>query len=170
MVQIPVELIAAGNNSIKIGAGLADINSTGGSPDDKVIYTLKIGGITMEGYSSVFPKAQGSTITVYYDYDGDNIYDGTQTLEIGPNPQDIFDPENDSIDDAILRLLDNLNFISDANPGSYGAGTAGNPYDGINSTNPIDLQLVSDIEINSGYISGVPTLWNPVKLEINIWI
>ncbi|MEM7815501.1 MAG: VWA domain-containing protein, partial [Candidatus Aenigmatarchaeota archaeon] len=41
IVQIPVQYIGTGNNSIRIGTGLSSINGTGGSPDDRIIYTLK---------------------------------------------------------------------------------------------------------------------------------
>ncbi len=169
-VHIPVELIGPGNNSIRIGTGYAPDNSTGGSPDNKVIYRLKIMNITMEGFSGVFPKAKGSTVTIYYDYDGDNVYDGYSVFSYGTDPYDIFDPYNDSLDDSLLRLLDNLNFVSDINPNSYGNGTAVNPYDGVNQTNPIDLQIISEIEILSSKISGVPSLWGPVGMEMLVWI
>ncbi|MCX6814419.1 MAG: VWA domain-containing protein, partial [Candidatus Aenigmarchaeota archaeon] len=149
IVQIPVSYTAKGNNSVRIGTGLSAINGTGGSPDDRVIYTLKIGGIAFEQYSDVFPKAKGATVTVYYDINGDNVYDGYSNVSYGPDPSDIFDPQNDSIDDSFMRLMDSLNFIGDLNPSSYGNGTLGNPYDGINQINPVDLQITSDVEFDS---------------------
>jgi hypothetical protein len=41
IVQIPAELISSGNNSVRIGTGLGSNNATGGSPDDRVIYTMR---------------------------------------------------------------------------------------------------------------------------------
>jgi hypothetical protein len=120
-------------------------------------------------YGDVFPRARGSTNTVYYDLDNDGTSDGSTQISIGPEPTDMFDPMNDSIDDALARLLDQLNFIGDANPGSYGDGTVGNPYDGIDSTNPIDLDVGSQVTIATGFTEGVPSLWGPAVLEIRVW-
>ncbi|MFH1364772.1 MAG: hypothetical protein ABIH52_03905, partial [Candidatus Aenigmatarchaeota archaeon] len=171
VVQIPPLLVEAGkNNSIRLGTGASIDNATGGSPDARPIYTIRIGGLNLEGYSDIFPKGKGSTVTVYYDYDGDNTVDGSAVVAVGPEPTDIFDPINDSIDDAFMRLLDNLNFILDVNDGSYGDGNILNPYDGVNQTNPIDLQITSDVEFASSTISDIPTLWGPAELEIRTWI
>ncbi|MEM7815502.1 MAG: hypothetical protein QXN71_00070, partial [Candidatus Aenigmatarchaeota archaeon] len=128
-----------------------------------------ISGIAFEQYSDVFPKAKGSTVTVYYDYDGDNNYDGYMTVSVGPEPSDIFDPENDSIDDSFMRLMDSINFIWDSNPNSYGNGTAENPYDGISPQNPVDLQITSEVEFESVTASEIPSLWGPAIMEIRIW-
>jgi len=168
-VQVPVSYIGTGNNSVRIGTGLSSANGTGGSPDDRVIYSLKIDGIVFEQYSDVFPRAKGSTVTVYYDSNGDNVYDGYSQVSFGSDPSDIFDPENDSIDNSFMRLMDSLNFIWDANPNSYGNGTLENPYDGVSQTNPIDLQITSDVEFDAVTASGITSLWGPATMEIRIW-
>ena len=170
IINIPVSYISQGNNSVKIGTGLAPENGTGGSPDDRVVYTIRISGITLEGYSKVFPKAKGSSVTVYYDIDGDDIYDGFSAISYGPEPDDVFDPDNDSVDDAFMRLLDDLNFVYDKNPDSYGNGSLENPYDGINSTNPIELQITSEIEFDTLTVADVPSMWGPSRLETRVWI
>jgi hypothetical protein len=169
VLNIPVQYIASGNNSVRIGTGMNTLNGTGGSGDNRIIYTLKIGGISFEEYSSVFPKAKGSTVTVYYDSNGDNVYDGYTQVQVGPDPSDIFDPENDSVDDSFMRLMDGLNFLGDLSPGSYGNGTAQNPYDGVDLSNPIDLQITSDVEFDTVTASGIPSLWGPAIMEIRIW-
>lgn len=170
-INIPVEyLTAGGNNSIKIGTGIIPDNGTGASPDDRVIYTISIGGIGLVGYSDVFPELKGCTVDIYSDTDGDNIADKTYTVSVGPEPSDEFNPKNDSIDDAFMRLLDKLNFIYDSNENNYGTGTALDPYDGVNSTNPIDIEITSDISFNSNFISDVPSLWGPATLEVHTWI
>ena len=173
VVDIPVELVSTGdNNSVRIGTGFSSINGTGGSPDSRVIYTGRIGGITLEGYSDVFEKANGSTVTVYYDYDGDNVSDGSTVVQIGSYPSDVFDPYNDAVDNAFMRLMDNLNVLWDSNPGGIGNGSAQDPYDGgiVSSDNPIDFQIPPDIRFDSASISGVPSMWGPVELEVRIWI
>jgi hypothetical protein len=170
VVNVPLPYVAPGNNSIRIGTGLnSSGNGTGASGDDRIIYTLKIDGVFLEEYSRVFPKGKGSTVTVYYDYNGDNVYDGYSQVAYGPDPSDIFDPENDSVDDSFMGLMDMMNFIMDANPSSYGNGTAGNPYDGINQTNPVDLQITSDVAFDTVMAEGIPSLWGPAVMEIRIW-
>jgi len=169
IVQIPVSYTAKGNNSVRIGTGLSTANGTGGSLDDRIIYMFKIGGIAFEQYSEVFPKAKGATVNVYYDINGDNVYDGFSQVSYGHDPSDVFDPENDSIDDSFMRLMDSLNFIADLNPGSYGNGTVDNPYDGVSSSNPLDLQITSDVEFDSVTATDIPSLWGPAVMEIRIW-
>jgi len=44
IVQIPADLIGSGNNSVRIGTGFSTANATGGSPDDRVIYTMAVKG------------------------------------------------------------------------------------------------------------------------------
>ncbi len=170
IVTVPVEYVGTGNNSVKLGTGTSSDSPTGASVDDKVIYTLRLGNISQTGYSTPFSKSSGSTMTVYYDIDGDNIEDGSSVIMYGPNPGDIFDPTNDAIDDSFLRLMDTLNFVYDINEGSYGNGTMENPYDGVNTTNPIEFQITQDeVNFEFGEISGVPSLWGPANLEIVLW-
>jgi hypothetical protein len=44
IVQIPANNISSGNNSVGIGTGISPSSATGGSPDDRVIYTVRIKG------------------------------------------------------------------------------------------------------------------------------
>ncbi len=170
IINIPVNLLTpGGNNSVRIGTGLGPTNGTGGSPDSRVIYTLGITGIGLQGYSDVFHKLKGSTVTIYYDNNGDNSPDGSTSVQIGPYPSDVFDPQNDSIDDAFMRLMDMLDFINDQNPDTYGSGTVVDPYDAVNQSNPIDLEITHEVSFVSEYISQIPSLWGPSELEIRIW-
>ena len=57
IVQIPSNLLETGKmNYIAIGTGLSPMNSTGGSPDDKVIYKFVVSGIV--GYGDVFNSSE----------------------------------------------------------------------------------------------------------------
>jgi len=56
IVQIPVDTVDVGNNSVRIGSGLTPTNATGGSPDDRVIYTGRVKGSV--GYGDVFNTSQ----------------------------------------------------------------------------------------------------------------
>lgn len=169
-VHIPAGLLTEGNNSVKIGTGLAATNATGGSPDSRVIYTIRFPSLNLEGYSGVFPKQEGATVTVYVDLTGDDVHDIEQVISYGPNPADFFDPYNDSIDDAFMRLMDNFNILFDDNVGSYGDGSAGDPYDGLNDTNPIEFELSEDLTIDSTSVTGITSLWGPATLTINVWV
>ncbi len=52
IVQVPVNLIDTGNNYVCIGTGFNVTNATGGSPDDRLIYTVRVTGSV--GYGDVF--------------------------------------------------------------------------------------------------------------------
>jgi hypothetical protein len=56
IVQIPVNKLSSGNNSVRIGTGLKPQNATGGSPDNRVIYTARVSGKV--GYGDVFNTSQ----------------------------------------------------------------------------------------------------------------
>jgi hypothetical protein len=55
IIQIPVNYVRPGNNSLKIGVGYTvdnKIMNVGGSPDSRLIYTMRIGGRV--GYNATF--------------------------------------------------------------------------------------------------------------------
>ncbi len=56
ILQIPVDLITAGNNSVCIGSGFNVTNSTGGSPDSRLLYTMRVRGIV--GYGDAFNTSE----------------------------------------------------------------------------------------------------------------
>jgi len=176
IIQIPPNLLMpGGNNSFKIGTGLYPLpmeDGLGGSPDDRVIYTLGITGVGLTEYSDVFPKAKGSRPTIYYDADGDNIPESSVTVEVGHDPNDLFDPENDSIDNGFVKLLDKINFIVDLNPNvaDLTHNQTGPTGDGDGSpNNPIDLEVTEDVKFQSDYISRIPSLWGPATMEVRVW-
>ncbi len=176
IVQIPPGLLKAnGNNSFRIGTGLGPSPLSAGkgaSPDDRVIYTLGVRGIGLAQYSDIFSKAGGSTVTIYFDYNGDNVPENSRTVQVGPDPGDAFDPMNDSIDNAFMKLMDTMNFISDLNSGiadmnrtSAGPSGTGDGSDG----NPIDLEITEDVNFKSDFISQIPSMWGPAIMEVRIW-
>ena len=134
--------------------------------------TLGITGISLTEYSDVLQKAKGSSPTIYYDTDGDNIPESSVTVQIGNDPSDIFDPENDSIDNGFMKLMNAMNFINDLNPnvvdlnhttsGPSGTGDASN-------NNPIDLEITEEVEFQSDFISQIPSMWGPAIMEVRIW-
>jgi len=88
IIQIPVDLIGIGNNSVRIGTGFSSLNATGGSPDDRVIYTARVKGSV--GYGDVFSTSQLATddalqrlidkIENYVDIEADDISVENETI------------------------------------------------------------------------------------------
>jgi hypothetical protein len=176
VIQIPPNLLRpGGNNSFKIGTGIYPSpvkDGLGGSPDDRVIYAVGVTGVGLTEYSDVFPKAKGSRVTIYYDTNGDNIPDKYVIVEVGPNPDDIFDPENDSIDNGFMKLIDTLNFISDLNPNvvDFTHNATGPTGSGDGSPgNPIDLEITEEVKFHSDFISHIYSLWGPATMEVRVW-
>jgi hypothetical protein len=58
IVNIPINNISSGNNSVRIQTGLGSINKTGGSPDDQVIYTIRVKGSV--GYGGTFNSSESA--------------------------------------------------------------------------------------------------------------
>ena len=56
IVQVPVNLMAAGNNSMCIGSGFNVTNATGGSPDSRLVYTIRFKGSV--GYGKAFNSSE----------------------------------------------------------------------------------------------------------------
>jgi hypothetical protein len=65
IIHLPVNNVSSGNNSVRIETGLCPnnsaickLNKTGGSPDDRVIYTLMVNGSV--GYGNVNESCEGA--------------------------------------------------------------------------------------------------------------
>ncbi len=56
IVQVPIGLIDSGNNSFCMGSGFNVTNATGGSPDSKLVYTMRVKGSV--GYGSTFNSSE----------------------------------------------------------------------------------------------------------------
>jgi len=108
-----------------------------GSSSGFVTYFIK----NYVNYGRAFPKAQGGIKIAYFEDSS------SKTFEIG-NINDPWDPKNDSVDDAVERLLSQLD--SDNN-------------------SRIDLFLDTDnFEIDNIDISGVPYLWS-TEVQVRKW-
>jgi len=152
IIHIPVRELHVGINNVSIDTGTIS-NTTGGSPDDSVIYTIAIRGFT--DYGGVFKKYEGCSKEIFYDLDQDGMADGSETIVIG-NGSDVFDPDNDALDDALTKLLDNLNFIDD---------TGDNDGE---QTNPVDI-LPTEFEFDSVASGGIPWTWGPSIFTLKVW-
>jgi len=168
IVHAPSNYFNYGNNLIQVDTAIGpDKNdTTGGSPWDRLIYTLSVPASI--AYTRTYPKADGSTIIVYYDLDHDGVKDGNDTIAIGDNSSDVFDPEQDAIDYAFCKLLDLLNFIDDKNE-KENCNLSDVQRDGGQS-NPIDIRIISPgIRLNIIEIQGLPMLVGPAIAEIRIY-
>lgn len=125
------------------------------------------------GYGDVFPHLiqgyptyKGYNLTYYYS-DGVNIIE--KTILVGDNPYkslsvDELDPMKYAVDDAILRLFNNLNYIDDNNPGEWRAP----PYDG-SLQNPIDVYLPESVKIDTASMGNIPGLFQPIQITLRVW-
>jgi len=81
IIYMPVNYISSGNNSVRIETGLSPTNKTGGSPDDRVIYTIRVnnsvpyGDIneTCEGAINDAFKRLNDTIGDYVSFTTDEV-------------------------------------------------------------------------------------------------
>lgn len=148
-VNIPLGSINQGSNSITISTGINSTNSTGGSSDDKVIYTLLLNGFA--DYSSVVSKSDGCSWTVNFE-DGTaatikvpSTYSGTGTCSFSSKTYD----SSDAINNAVYQLFSNLDIDKDGK---------------------LDVNIDgSNLNINTLTISKVPSLWGPAIIEIRVW-
>jgi hypothetical protein len=153
-IHVPSGLVAVGeNNSVRLDTAISPGEPRGGSPDDKAVFSISKKAYV--GYGSVFPRSVGSTKTIWYDIDQDGVADGSTTLPIGLG-SDAWDPGSDSLDDALSRLLDELNFYGDTGD------------DDGSQANPVDVCVI-DVRFDSGSITRVPGMWGPVRLEVRVW-
>ena len=148
-VSIPISSLNPGNNTITISAGTSPTNSTGGSADNRVIYTLLLNAFS--DYTAVVGKSDGCSWAVAFE-DGTALtikvpqnYNGADVCSFAT---DVYDP-NDALDIAAYGLFNNLDFDKDKR---------------------LDVNIdQNNLEISTLTITKVPSLWGPAVIEINVW-
>jgi hypothetical protein len=154
-VQIPVQDVQKGNNTVRISTGVSPSNNTGGSPDSKVIYTV---GIDLSiNYSEIYGKAEGCNWYIEFE-DGTNAtlpipanYTGNNTCIYLQNGT-VYEPgsaQQDSVNSAVEQLLAQLDF----------------DQNGLLDVN-IDRM---DLQLDVIALPGVPYLWGPTIAEVRTW-
>ncbi len=125
------------------------------------------------GYGDVFPYIlqgyptyRGYNLTYYYS-DGTNTYE--RDILVGDPPYkplsvDDLNPARYAVDDAILRLFNNLNYIDDKNPDEWRVV----PYDG-SQQNPIDVDLPEGVKIETASMGNIPGLFKPIQITLRVW-
>ncbi len=169
VVNIPENLIKSNESNqvnVLLATGPNNISSNC-SLSNRVIYTARFRASTF--YSDIFPQAWGSNVTVYFDRNYDGAQDGSVNIEIGKDlpsfnstlkTVDALDIDRNAVDDAFLRLLDSMNFVTV--PGNTGRSGSIN--------NPIDIELSEDMTIETLFIGGIPYMWGPVNIGIEVWV
>jgi len=148
-VNIPAGNINQGPNTMTISTGINSTNSTGGSSDNKVIYTLLLNGFA--DYSSVVARSDGCSWTVSFE-DGTastikvpSGYNGADLCSFSSKTYDV----NDALDNAVYDLFSNLD---------------------IDKNGKLDINIdQNSLNINTLTISNVPSLWGPAIIEMHVW-
>ncbi len=159
LINIPVDKINEGVNNVLLKTSPNVSIYTGGSPDDKTVYTILIRNFV--SYSAVDSRASGCNWTV-------NFEDGTNTSLLIPNSYSgtehcvynasasgtncLFNGSsttNDAVNQAVCELLSQLD------PDSNGE------LDVIISQDSIDLEIV--------VVGKVPSLWGPAVMKLVVW-
>ena len=109
-------------------------------------------------YGDPKSKAAGSNITVWYDSNQDGTAEGSVNISVGENPDD-YDPENDAVDDAVMRLLDELNFYNDDPDLADGS-----------QDNPVDVEITPEMNFESSNVGDVRSMWGPAILKLVVWM
>ncbi len=149
LVDVPAGLVIQGDNHIHVSTGFSPVNATGGSIDDRFIYTISAPNSV--GYGGVFSVSDGcqwfiafedstnATITVPQTYNGSNQC----------NFQTATYNYQDSFDDAAFRLFSLYDFDDD----------------GL-----LDITFADeDLAFDAVSQSGVPSLWGPSVFEVRVW-
>jgi hypothetical protein len=167
--SIPASLIKTNEtNYLKKELGL---NATLGAPNcsknDRLIYSGRLSAFVP--YGDLFPECSGSNVSVCFDSNLDGYTDGCEYIETGagrpgfnstPKTVEQLNATNNALDEALARLLANLNFV----PTPGGSGPHGS------STNPIDLRLGSSVGIEITPLGGVRVAWGPADIKILLWV
>jgi hypothetical protein len=149
VVNVPLQKLVYGNNSVRVFVGLNSLNLTYGSPYNKVIYSLVS---EISSYSPIVASAKGCNWIIEFD-DGTNStfifppsYSGTDQCFFTSSV--ISYNNNDAIDNAIYNLLSDMD---------------------LNSNNKVDVKFSeNDLTVNSVEVEGIPFTWE-TEVQARAW-
>jgi hypothetical protein len=151
LINIPADILLPGNNFFNLTTGDAPDNFTGCSLNNSFIYTAQLQASI--SYNDVLEKAIGCEWNIEFD-DG-----GSTTVNVPPSyagskvcqytSSQISYDLNDTYDDAMFGLLDNLDFDDD-----------GRIYLNIQEENFI---------VGAISVGKVPYPWGPAIAEVRVW-
>jgi hypothetical protein len=150
-VNVPVSNINQGSNAITISTGLNSTAQTGGSFDNKVIYTLLLNGFA--DYSAVVAKSDGCSWNVAFEDETfstikvPSTYSGGDACSYTSSSKNY--DSDDALDNSVYQLFNNLDADKDGR---------------------LDFNIdTSNLNVNTLTISKVPSLWGPAVIEIRVW-
>lgn len=151
IIYIPVGLVQNGDNEIMIATATNSYNLSGGSVDNKAIYTI---GLTLKfNYSGIYPKSEGCSWSVEFEDGTTGVikipadYEGTENCIYNSTEQSY--DEDDAINQAVYHLFKQLDIDDD-----------GKLY--------VNFQT-GDISTDIASIEGVPYMWGPSIMELRVW-
>ncbi len=125
------------------------------------------------GYGDIFPhllqgypEYNGYNLTYWYSFGGGSRQ---ATILVGDPPYLSINvtklkPYLYAVDDAVLRLFNELNYRNDVNPKSW----TETPFDGSPS-NPIDLKPTASLRIETVSMGNIPGLFSPITITLRVW-
>ncbi|MDY6766383.1 MAG: hypothetical protein SVW77_03370 [Candidatus Nanohaloarchaea archaeon] len=138
-VHIPEDEVLTGMNNVSVDTGLNRTDRTGGSPDNRVIYTVAVDGSV--GYGPAFGRAAGGNHT--FETVGGNV-----TISVG-NATDSWNASGDALDNATARLIGQLDLDGD--------GVVDVTVDS------------DDLDITTQNVGGIQWLWGPATVSLEVW-
>ena len=153
IVNIPISRISQGENNITISTGLSPSNATGGSPDNKIIYSVGVN--VFMNYTGVFESSQGCIWNISFEDHTYSLlkvppsYNGTGICEFTSSTECRTDYSTDAMKNAACQLFDQLDFDGD-----------GLLYVKIGQ---------DELETESYSIGGIPYMWGPTMMDVRVW-
>ncbi len=151
VIQVPVDLLEEGNNTLFVDTGESPENRTGCSAYNSFIYTAMIPAVTSR--TDVLEKIEGCVWTVAYEdgtYDEITVpedYSGSKTCSYQPG--NIAFDGTDTYDVAIYNLFRQLDLTNSSKV--------------FVNINQLDLEIVTTV------VGEVPYLWGPSQVKIEVW-
>ena len=152
-VDVPAYLLGVGLNNVTIFTGESQSSNTGGSPDDKAIYTVLIK--TGVGYGEPLEQTEGCVWTVeFYDLSTQTIkipYDYAGGWSCSYTSAGISYSNQSAVSDAAYRLFRQLDV---------------SPTDGR-----LDVKFDPEhMKTESTIVGGVRSLWGPLEVKLVLWM
>jgi len=150
VVNIPAQNLVYENNTVKVQIGTSSINIEGGSPYDKIIYSLTK---NISSYTPIVASAEGCIWTIEFE-DGSNStinvpsnYTGTDACSYTLGDHDSPN-QNDAIDYSVYLLLLKMD---------------------LNSDGRIETKFTEqDLTIIPSTITGIPFTWE-TEVQARVW-
>lgn len=151
VINIPASDVGVGENFVEVRTGSSPTNYTGGSEDDRVIYSVAMK--TYTGIGEPKQSNEGCNWTIEF-YDGSTSvisapygYSGPQRCSY--NSTNVSYNKESAVDDAVYRLFSQLDEDQD---------------------HRLDVKFdPNSIVIDTKSIGGVRSLWGPVRLKLILW-